>query len=92
MATEICNLCRSTFTSTGDYVAHNCAVTGYTPADLAHGGTIAVLVAKESLKRSGSLTKEREAELDEVLDSVKNTNVDDAISRAVVENKKAGNQ
>ena len=72
---EICGTCQKEFSTGDNYLTHTC-VTGYKPTEMQHLGETFVLQSKEALKRTGSLDKKAEAELEEVRQEVKDENVD----------------
>lgn len=55
---------------------HVSPITGYTPKDPEHHGTRFVRQQKKALERGGSLTPEREQELDATVDRMKANDVD----------------
>lgn len=64
MAKHIDGLTGKVFNSEAEYLAHVSPVTGFKPTDIRHQGKRGVLIAKNALKRSGSLNKKAEADLD----------------------------
>ena len=53
------------FASYDAYLDHVSPVTGYKPTDPRHHGRKGLLVSKQALKRTGSLTEEKKVKLDE---------------------------
>lgn len=82
MSQHICGLTGKVFDSAEAYYDHVSEVTGFTPRDLEHQGTRGIMVAKEALRRTGKLTKTREAELDAKLDEVRGQDIDHSLMAA----------
>lgn len=59
-----CGQCDQQFEGEEQYLSHTCDKTGYTPQDLEHHGARGIEVAKAALKRTNSLSKTAEEELD----------------------------
>lgn len=72
---DICGQCTKEFPSEQAYLNHSC-ITGYKPTEIEHLGENFVLQSKEALKRTGSLTKTREKELDQTREKVKEEGID----------------
>lgn len=85
MATNICGVCKNSYTTEEQYVSHVCGVTGRTPAEAAHFGTNFLRQSKEALRRSGSLSEEKEAAIDAEIEAAQADDVDDKLMRAHLE-------
>jgi len=64
----ICSKCGKEFESNDDYLDHTCEETGFTPRDPQHMGKQFLRQSKAALRRGDSLTKEREAEIDKMIE------------------------
>lgn len=73
MGKHIDGLTGQEFDTEEEYLAHTSPVTGYKPTDIEHQGKRAILIAKKALERTGSLTDEVKAELDETFEKVERT-------------------
>ena len=71
-----CGTCMVNFATKAQCDNHVCEVTGFTPKDPEHYGTASMRASKEALRRSGSLTKEKEAEIDLRIADAKASGVD----------------
>ena len=72
------------FDSEEDYLNHVSPVTGFTPRDIEHQGEAFIEQSKKALERTGSLTEEKEAELDQALERAREAKVDENLKDALV--------
>lgn len=64
------------FDTEEEYLAHVSPITGFTPAQIEHQGLTGIRVAREALKRTGSLKKKEKQELATAESSVRTRNVE----------------
>lgn len=64
------------FSSEQEYLDHVSPVTGFKPTDLEHHGSAGLRIAEAALQRTGSLTKEVQADLDEKKEIIESSQVD----------------
>lgn len=76
---HVCGLTGQVFATEAEYLNHVSQATGFKPTDPEHQGSIGLLISKEALRRSGKLTKKKEAEIDAQIESVKGNDVDTKI-------------
>lgn len=83
----ICGSCELVFGDEKAYLGHTCTATGYKPTQPQHLGANFIRQSKAALERTGSLTPEREQELDALLTEAKSKDVDGKVKRFKVEAK-----
>ena len=66
----ICSICKKSWETKDEYLAHKCT-TGFTPRDPQHFGKKFLQQSKAALRRGNSLTKEREEEINKMINDIK---------------------
>ena len=65
-----CSVCKKSWKTNKGYLAHKCT-TGFTPRDPQHFGKKFLQQSKAALRRGNSLTKEREEEINKMINDIK---------------------
>lgn len=78
------------FDTEEEYLAHVSPITGFTPGEIEHQGLTGIRVAREALKRTGSLKKKAKQELDTSEETVRTRNVEARIkeTKNIIEKKR----
>jgi hypothetical protein len=73
---DICSVCKNEFSDEQEYLDHTCFVTGHKPTEPEHLGEAFILQSKQALKRTKSLDKATEKELDAQIKVVKDEDIE----------------